>query len=110
MLSLQLVRQRPPKYLCGQVAPPRSTQRTVGNNPTVWHGFDRGGDGLAASLAPNGEVAEPGLGQVPHRNSIGELKAKVIHKPSSQLRATLRLSRRDNSVSDWDSLKLSELS
>lgn len=93
MLSTKkLLRQLPSEDVSWQVAPPRSTQRTVGNNPTVWHGFDRGGDGLAASLAPNGEVAEPGLGQVPHGNSIGELKAKVIHKPSSQLRATLRLS------------------
>ena len=78
MLSTKkLLRQLPSEDVSWQVAPPRSTQRTGGNNPTVWHGFDRGGDGLAASLAPNGEVAEPGLGQVPHRNSIGEYEAKI---------------------------------
>ena len=53
------------------------TQRTSGDNPTVWHSSDRRRNGLAASLAPNGEVAEPGLGQIPHRNSIGENKAKI---------------------------------
>ena len=78
LLTKKLLRQLPSEDVSWQVAPPRSTQRTGGNNPTVWHGFDRGGDGLAASLAPNGEVAEPGLGQVPHRNSIGENKAKIF--------------------------------
>lgn len=41
--------------------------------------FQLGGDGLAASFAPDGEVAEPGLGEVPHRNSIGEYKTSIIH-------------------------------
>lgn len=75
----QKVRESPPEYLCRQVTALRPAERTVGNNPSIWHGSDRGGDGLVAYLAPNGEVAEPGLGQVPHRNSVGEYKAKVIH-------------------------------
>ena len=61
---------------CVQVTPSLTAERTFGHDPTVWNGFDRGGDGLAASLAPNGEVAETGLGQVPH-NSIGEYKTKI---------------------------------
>src|ERR1017187_7910584 len=75
--AMKLVRQLPSEDVSWQVAPSCSTQRTSGNNPTVWHGSDRGRDGLAASLAPNGEVAEPRLGQVPHRNSIGEQKGKI---------------------------------
>ena len=54
------------------------TQRTGGKNPSVGHGLDRGGNGLAASLATDSEVAKPGLGQIPHRNSIGEYKAKHV--------------------------------
>jgi hypothetical protein len=78
--TMKLVRQCAPENFRWQVAPPRSTQWTSSNNPTVWHRSDWGRDGLAASLATNGEVAEPGLGLVPHRNSMGEYKAKLIHR------------------------------
>src|ERR1019366_7866203 len=73
---------------CVQVTPSLTADRTFGHDPTVWNGFDRGGDGLAASLAPNGEVAETGLGQVPHRNSIGEYKAKICTAGKSESQPT----------------------
>ena len=51
--------------------------REIRHNPTVRHGSDRGGDGLAAPLASNGEIAEPGLWQIEHPASIGERKANI---------------------------------
>jgi hypothetical protein len=80
---MKLVRQLPSEDVSWQVAPPCSTQRTSGNNPTVWHGSDRGRDDLTASIATNGEVAEPGLGLVPHRDSIGEYKTNICKGFSS---------------------------
>ena len=54
-----------------------ATQRTLRNNPCVWHRHYRCRYVFAAAFAPHSEVADPCLGQLPHRNSIGEYKANI---------------------------------
>ena len=60
-----------------------AAEGTLGNDPGVGNGEDRGGDVFATGLAAKGEVAALGCGQVEHGDSIGEERAKVMHRRSS---------------------------
>lgn len=54
-----------------------AAERALSDDPGIGQGEDGGGDVLAAGFAADGEVAEPGGGEVEHRSIIGEYKAKI---------------------------------
>jgi len=74
---IQPVGERTPENVRRKVAPLLSAQRAVGQDPGAGHGFDGGGNVLAAGLAAEDEFAFPRWGDVEHRASIGEQKAKI---------------------------------
>jgi hypothetical protein len=80
MVEPQTVGEGSAKDFGGEVAALGSTERTLGDDPRVGNGEDRGLDVFATRLAAEGEVAALGCGQVEHRTSIGEERAKVLIK------------------------------
>jgi hypothetical protein len=68
------------KQVGGQVTAAVGAEGTYGDDPGVGHGADGGGYVFAASLAAQGEVTEPGVGNVEHGAIIGEQKAKIMHR------------------------------
>jgi hypothetical protein len=54
-----------------------AAQRTLSHDPGIRHRFDWSGDGLSASFASDGVVADSAFREVEHLNSMGEYKAKV---------------------------------
>src|SRR4051812_33133090 len=66
------------RQLCPRRSPPLGADR---DDPRVGHGPHRRGNVFLAPFAANGEVTKPGIGEDEHPDSIGEYKAKVIHRP-----------------------------
>ncbi len=60
------------KEVGGQVAAAVAAEGADGDDPGVGQGANGGRDVLAASLAAQGVVTEPGVGDVEHLDSIGE--------------------------------------
>jgi hypothetical protein len=76
----QTVRERSAKDLGRQIAALNPAEGTLRGDPPVWNREDGGGDVFAALFAADREVAALGCWQVEHGSSIGEDKAKIIHK------------------------------
>lgn len=74
--AVQLLRQPAPEDVSRQVPTPLPAEGALCHDPRIRHGLYRRGDILSASFAADGVVARCGLGQVPHAESIGEIKAK----------------------------------
>jgi hypothetical protein len=65
------------KYLRGQIPPPLSAERTIGNNPRVRHGLDWRWDILPARFADDDKGMAVGRWTVEHGDIIGEYKANI---------------------------------
>lgn len=74
------MRQASTEDLGRKVGPALTAEGTLRDDPGIGHGHDRGRDVFTTAFALNGEVADTGVGQLPHMDSIGEEKAKICTK------------------------------